>query len=105
MCSPSIIGAVIGSAVLSAGVSAYQGHQQRKASDSARDQAERRAADEAKAQEQEFNAANKRQPNVGALVSRNTNAAKSGLGSTLLTGSSGLATADLNLSQNTLLGA
>lgn len=103
MCDP-VSGTIAASAILGAGTSIYQGEQQKKQAKKSRRQNAARAEEEATRQDREYNRLNKRNPNVGQALANNTNAAKSGVGSTMLTGPGGIGSNALNLSNNTLLG-
>ncbi|OJU90994.1 MAG: hypothetical protein BGO13_08665 [Burkholderiales bacterium 66-5] len=58
-----------------------------------------------KLQEQSFNKANQKQPDLAGIDAKNRQAARTGQGGTLLTGPSGVKKDDLLLGKNTLLGA
>ena len=88
MCDP-ISAAVVGSAVIGAGSSAIQGKKARKAQAKAQAANEASAAREAQRSEEQYNKANQRMPDVGALFAANQKAANRGLGSTFLTGPTG----------------
>lgn len=100
MCDP--VSATI-AVVASAGMSYYQGQKQANAAKDARRDAEVNAKNTADQADQAFNAQNKKTPNVAGAT--DANAAKGGIGSTMLTGPQGIDPTALNLSQNTLLGA
>ena len=51
------------------------------------------------------NAANQKAPDVSTILSQAANSGKAGIGSTMLTGSGGVAGNSLNLGKSTLLGA
>lgn len=95
MCDPVSIG--IGLAASTA-VSLYQGNQARK------DQAH--AADVAKTQaDQAMNKANPKRPDAAQILYDNQAANSAGVGSTSLTGPSGIDPNTLSLGKTTLLGA
>lgn len=101
---------VVGGASLAA--SAYSGEQQRKAGrkqekaqDRATKQAESQALKQEKQQEQEINRSRTNRPNADAMLDAANQSASGGAGSTLLTGSQGVDTDQLNLGKNTLLGS
>ena len=105
MCDPA--SALVASAIVGGvgvGASIYQGEKQRKEGKKAREQANANALKAETQADQEFNRQNKKNPNVEGLQANNTNAAKAGIGSTLLTGPGGINTEQLQLAQNTLLG-
>lgn len=89
MCIP-VAAAIIGSAVLGAGVSMVQGSKARKQQNKAMAANERAAAATAQRAEQQFNKANQKQPGIAALFNQNRRQASGGLGSTFLTGTSGV---------------
>ena len=101
MCDPVTATIVTGAVI---GASVYQGEQTRKEGKKARAQATANAEATAKQQERDFNRANKKAPNVAGFTAANTNAAKAGIGSTMLTGVGGIQDKALSLSKNTLLG-
>ena len=90
MCVPVAAAAVIGSAILGAGVSMYQGSKSRKQANTAQAANERQAAQAAQRSEQQFNRMNQKQPAIAALWDRNKRGASRGLGSTFLTGTTGV---------------
>lgn len=89
MCIP-LAAAVIGSAIIGAGVSAYQGSKSRKAANRAQQQNVAMAQQQAQRAEQQFNRLNQKQPGIAALFERNRQSASKGLGSTFLTGTKGV---------------
>lgn len=88
MCDP--VTAIVGGAILGAGMSAVQGSKNRKAQRQALASNERQAAQQAQRAETQFNRANQKQPGVAALWEQNRKAAGGGLGSTFLTGTKGV---------------
>lgn len=106
----AVIGA--GAAVAGAGIAAHQGNKAAKeAKKNAAISRDQMAKDEIRADKVEaqadeaFNAANKKRPNTSRLKGENIAATKSGAGSTMLTGTSGIGADSLNLASNTLLGS
>lgn len=89
MCVP-VAAAVIGSAVLGAGVSMYQGAKGRKQAAAAQASNERQAAQQAQRAEEQFNAQNKKMPGIAQIWDKNRQAASRGLGSSFLTGTKGV---------------
>lgn len=89
MCIP-LAAAVVGAAVLGAGVSLYSGSKSRKAASRAQEQNVAMAEQQAQRAEQQFNKLNQKQPGIAALFERNRQAASKGLGSTFLTGTKGI---------------
>lgn len=89
MCIP-LAAAVIGSAVLGAGVSLYQGSKARKQANRAQEANVQTAERDAQRAESQFNRLNQKQPGIAQLFDRNRQAASKGLGSTFLTGTKGV---------------
>lgn len=89
MCDP-LSATIAGAAILGAGSSYASGKKQAKAQTAAQQSNERMAAAEAQRAEQQFNRANQKQPGIAALWNSNKRGAGRGLGSTFLTGSSGI---------------
>lgn len=89
MCIP-LAAAVVGAAVLGAGVSLYQGAKQRKQAKNAQAQNVALADQQAQRAETQFNRLNQKQPGIAALFERNRQGASRGLGSTFLTSPSGI---------------
>lgn len=102
MCAPWVAPVA---AVFTAVASVVQGQSQAREAKKARTQAQQQAEQSAAQADQEMNRQNKKTPNVQAITDANTNAAKGGIGSTLLTGTDGIDPTALNLSKNNLLGA
>lgn len=99
MCNPvAAVTAAVGA------LSAIQGQQQMKEQKKAAAQAQTNAEKQVVAAERDMNARNSKQPNTAAMASANQQAAQSGIGSTMLTGSQGVDPTSLVLGRNTLLG-
>ena len=94
-----VIGAVVAAA---AGI--YQGEKASSAQKKASAQAQQQAEKQALQAEQDFNKANQKKPNAGALLSANQQAGAAGSSGTMLTGPSGVDPNKLDLGKNTLLG-
>lgn len=103
MCDP--ISVIAGAAVLGAGSSYVSGKKAAKAQKASQQQAEAQARVTAQRAEQDFNRANQRQPNIASLFAGNRRGAGGGLGSTFLTGVSGVTNSSLPLGGATLLGS
>lgn len=92
-------------AVIGTGYSIYAGEraadQQKQAQAQARDAAQKQAT----AADKAFNAANKKKPNIDAMLASNQAAGNMGTGATMLTGPAGVDPNSLSLGKNTLLGA
>jgi uncharacterized protein HemX len=89
MCIP-LAAAVIGAAVIGAGVSAYQGSKQRKAARNAQNQNIAQAQKDSQRAEEQFNRQNQKMPGIAQLWEKNRQGAMKGLGSTFLTGTKGV---------------
>lgn len=84
--------------------SAYQSNQQAKDQKHTADVARKQAADNAKAQEEATNRADVKSPDTSSILSAAQQAGKSGVSSTMLTGSGGVDASSLSLGKSTLLG-
>ena len=84
--------------------SAYTSNQASKRQAAAQREATAQAEKQAVQAEREFNRANAKKPNVGAIVASNQQAALSGQAGTMLTGPTGIDPTKLELGKNTLLG-
>ena len=100
--------AALAVAATGTGYSIYAGEQNAKAQESAQESAQknamRQAQATAKSNEEAVNRANMKRPNVNAILAATQNAAKSGVGSTMLTGPTGVDQSALSLGKSTLLG-
>lgn len=96
--------AIVAAAVIGAGTAVYTSDVSRKASHSAQDQAEATALRQEQQAEEASNKANRRTPDVSAIMSAAQQAGKGGISGTMLTGSTGVSASDLVLGKNTLLG-
>lgn len=70
----------------------------------AQDEAARRAKEAARKADEEFNRLNMKKPNIAGLMMQNQQAAAGGVGSTMLTGPSGVGLSNSILGKATLLG-
>ena len=86
------------------GYSIYSSEKQRSAQNTAQDQSKAAAEKQAKLAEEETNAANRKSANANVALARAQQAAKGGIGGTMLTGSSGVDTSSLSLGKTSLLG-
>ena len=98
------VSAVAAAVVVSAGVSYYNGQEQKKAAEKASQQAQNNANQQATAAEQAFNKTNQKRPDTSAILSAASQSAKGGESGTMLTGPLGVNPNQLNLGKNTLLG-
>lgn len=105
MCAPALPLAIGAAALLGAGASVYSANKASKSAKAANQQNERLAASQAQASETQFNKANQKAPDIAAMMSRNQDAMKGGIGTTFLTGAQGVAPSALTLGKSTLLGA
>lgn len=94
MCIP-VAAAVIGSAVLGAGVAMHQGSKNRKAAATAQASNERQAMQQSQRSEEQFNRMNQKMPSITQIWDKNRQTASRGLGSTFLTGTKGVQTLPL----------
>lgn len=104
-----IIGAGVGAGVAAGSV--YQGLQQQRAQrrgeraqEAAQNLATRRAAAEVRRADQLERKQNKKKPDVTSLLSREREAALTGVGSTMLTGATGINRSNLMLGRSSALG-
>lgn len=104
MCDPLTATVAAISVAGAVGYSAYQGNKMEKQAEKSRAIAQDNAQKAETQADQQFNRLNQKQPNVSATIGQKANAAKSGVGSTMLTGPAGISNDILNLSQNNLLG-
>ena len=84
--------------------SAIQAEKQASAQKKAQKQAQAAAQAQATQADKEFNAANRKTPDIGSMLAGNQRDAMSGGSSTMLTGPSGVDTKSLTLGKSTLLG-
>ena len=84
--------------------SAYTSNQASKRQAAAQREATTQAEKQAAQAEREFNRANAKKPNVGAIVAANQQASLTGQAGTMLTGPQGIDPTKLELGKNTLLG-
>ena len=82
---------MLGGALLGAGTSIYTANKSAKSQKAAQTSAEQGAATQAQRAEQDYNRANQKMPNVSAMFAGNQRGNSRGIGSTFLTGSSGVA--------------
>lgn len=98
------VAATVFAAVISAGVSYYNGQQQAKHNKQAMAQAQANADRQAKQAEEDMNRANQKSPDTSALLSAAQQAGKAGISGTMLTGPQGIDPSTLMLGKSTLLG-
>ena len=102
--SIAVVGTLLGATAANTGYSIYAGEQNAKRQESAQRNAMRQAEATAKSNEEAVNRANMKRPNVNAILAAAQNSAKSGVGSTMLTGPTGVDQSALSLGKSTLLG-
>lgn len=94
MCLPLLPAAIIGAGLLGAGATAYSANKSAKTAKAQMAQSETQAKAQAQQAEQQYNRANQKQPDIAALFAGNKRGASSGsgrgIGSTFLTGTSGV---------------
>lgn len=96
---------LIGGAIIASAAVQYESSRdQLKAQRSAQDQAAAQARAQSAQAEQSMNAANKKKPDIGALLAGNMLGTKGGVGGTMLTGPGGVDPSALTLGKSTLLG-
>lgn len=107
----SAAGATIGTAIIAGAAAGSMVNSYQQGKEQIKTQKETAAAQEKRAvalenkQTEAFNAANRKQADIGDLLTRNAGAAAGGAGSTLLTGMQGVPNNQLSLARNNLLGA
>jgi Ni/Co efflux regulator RcnB len=93
-----------GAAVAGTVAQIQQGKKAAKSQEQAARQAVDQADKQAKMADEANNRANKKKPNVGAMLDANMQASQRGAGSTMLTGPGGVDPSSLTLGKSTLLG-
>jgi len=110
----ALVAAVLG--LVSAGASAYSANVTRSASNEAADKAQSSALDQiatqekaiaatSKASDEAMRRANQQSANANSVLAAAQQAAKGGVGGTMLTGPSGVNASNLSLGKSTLLGS
>lgn len=89
---------------VSAATQVYSADKARSTQNKAMDQSRRNAEASAAQADQEFNKANRKQPDTMSLLASNQQSARGGVSGTMLTGSGGVDPGSLLLGKNTLLG-
>ena len=98
----AIIGAV--SMVANAGYSIYEGERAADRQKDAQRQSMAQAKQTAQSADEANNRANQKRPNANAILAAAQQAAKGGMGGTLLTGPQGVNLGEMSLGKSTLLG-
>ena len=106
MAALSTIALIAGAAALAAGTgySIYEGERTAGAQEKAQRLSMAEAQKTARAADEATNRANQKRPNANAILAAAQQAAKGGMGGTLLTGPQGVNTGELSLGKSTLLG-
>ncbi|MDT3669526.1 MAG: hypothetical protein ROZ37_04225 [Aromatoleum sp.] len=101
MCEPVSLAVLAAASV----AQAVQARSTAKDQRSAQKKAERSALAQQQQAEREFRMQDKKRPDISGLLGANAAAAGGGVGSTMLTGPSGIDSSSLSLGKNTLLGS
>lgn len=106
MAALSTIALIAGAAALAAGTgySIYEGERAAGAQEKAQRMSMAETQKTARAADEATNRANQKRPNANAILAAAQQAAKGGMGGTLLTGPQGVNTGELSLGKSTLLG-
>jgi hypothetical protein len=98
--------AIVGAIALAAntGYTIYQGERAAGEQEKAQRLSMAEAQKTAKAADEATNRANQKRPNANAILAAAQQAARGGLGGTLLTGPQGVSSSELSLGKSTLLG-
>ena len=106
MAALSTIALIAGAAALAAGTgySIYEGERTAGAQEKAQRMSMAETQKTARAADEATNRANQKRPNANAILAAAQQAAKGGMGGTLLTGPQGVNTGELSLGKSTLLG-
>ena len=99
-----LAGAALAIAATGTGYSIYQGERAAEAQEKAQRMSMAEAQKTARAADEATNRANQKRPNANAILAAAQQAAKGGMGGTLLTGPQGVNTGELSLGKSTLLG-
>ena len=106
MAALSTIALIAGAAAMAAGTgySMYQGERSANMQDDSQRQSLAQARQTAQSAEEATNRVNQKRPNANAILAAAQQAAKGGMGGTLLTGPQGANLGELSLGKSTLLG-
>ena len=99
-----LAGAALAIAASGTGYSIYEGERNANMQDRAQRQARADAKAAAQAADEANNRANQKRPNANAILAAAQQAAKGGMGGTLLTGPQGVNPGEMSLGKSTLLG-
>ena len=103
--SGAAIAVGVGVAAIGTGYSIYAGEEARKQQSKAQGEAKNNALKQEKLQDEATNRANRKSPNVNAIMAAAQQAAKGGVGGTMLTGPQGIDPSALQLGKTSLLGS
>lgn len=96
--------AALAVAATGTGYSMYQGERAASEQEKAQRLSMAEAQKTAKAADEATNRANRKRPNANAILAAAQQAARGGMGSTMLTGPQGVSSSELSLGKSTLLG-
>ena len=99
-----LAGAALAVAAAGTGYSMYQGERSANMQDDAQRQSMAQAKQTAQSAEEATNRVNQKRPNANAILAAAQQAAKGGMGGTLLTGPQGANLGEMSLGKSTLLG-
>ena len=99
-----LAGAALAIAATGTGYSIYEGERNANMQDRSQRQALANSRAAARAADEANNRANQKRPNANAILASARQAARGGMGSTLLTGPQGVNPGELSLGKSTLLG-
>lgn len=100
-----LAGAALAIAAAGTGYSVYSGERAAEAQEESQLQSLLRTEQQAKKSEEAMNKANQKKPNTAAILSAAQQAAKGGVGGTMLTGPQGVGQDQLSLGKTSLLGS
>ena len=99
-----LVGAALAVAAAGTGYSIYQGERAANMQDDSQRQSMAQARQTAQSADEANNRANQKRPNANAILASAQQAAKGGMGGTLLTGPQGVNPGEMSLGKSTLLG-
>ena len=99
-----LAGAALAIAATGTGYSIYEGERNAIIQDRSQRQALAASRATARAADEAYNRANQKRPNANAILASAQQAAKGGMGGTLLTGPQGVNPGEMSLGKSTLLG-
>ena len=99
-----LVGAALAAAAAGTGYSIYQGERAANMQGDAQRQSTAQARQTAQSADEANNRVNQKRPNANAILAAAQQAAKGGMGGTLLTGPQGVNPGEMSLGKSTLLG-